>query len=360
MLFWIYRVKKKKKNGGRAAKRAFCIFGVRMSKARGANPGRSRSAANKKGESRAKMSAVTELAPVEASISTEEADVARVRKNIHNMVWNSVEEIARSVIEAAKNGELAPAKYLFEVVGMYPATEESRGKPKEDSPAYLLLKRLGLPTEPVVGDKDSPQSARLATERVASRAPALAVSPRLETRRQKFPERFPANELREDVGKTRPDRKVKRRRVGMDITWVTDRIGVGGGIWNAENMAAVSRAGITHIIDMQIEFDDTPLASAHGIEVCWNPVDDDFEAKPAEVFARGVKFALTALEEDGTKLFVHCAAGVHRAPMMTLALLGVMGWSVEDAMDLIGGRRPAADFAEVYVRSVEGFLNGRG
>jgi protein-tyrosine phosphatase len=148
--------------------------------------------------------------------------------------------------------------------------------------------------------------------------------------------------------------------MGIDITWVTDRIGVGGGIWTAENMAAVSRAGITHIIDMQIEFDDTQLAGPHGIAVCWNPVDDDFEPKPAEVFVRGVEFALAALETDGTKLFVHCAAGVHRAPMMTLALLGVMGWAVEDAMGLIEGRRPVADFAEVYVRSVEGFLRGRG
>jgi len=153
--------------------------------------------------------------------------------------------------------------------------------------------------------------------------------------------------------------RAARRKAGMDITWVTDRIAVGGGIWNANNMATVSRAGITHIIDMQIEFDDTPLAQPHGISVCWNPVDDDFEPKPAEVFERGVKFALAALEEERAKLFVHCAAGVHRAPMMTLALLGVMGWEVEDAMDLIEGRRPAADFAEVYVRSVEKFLKGR-
>jgi protein-tyrosine phosphatase len=145
----------------------------------------------------------------------------------------------------------------------------------------------------------------------------------------------------------------------MDITWLDDRIAVGGGIWNADNMAAVSRAGITHIIDMQIEFNDTPLATPHGISVCWNPVDDDFEPKPPEVFARGVEFALRALEENGAKLFVHCAAGVHRAPMMALALLGVLGWTLEDAMDLIERRRPAADFADVYVRSVERFLNGR-
>jgi len=147
--------------------------------------------------------------------------------------------------------------------------------------------------------------------------------------------------------------------MGIDITWVTDRIGVGGGIWTAENMGAASRAGITHIIDMQIEFDDTHLAKPYGIVVCWNPVDDDFEPKPPQVFARGVEFALRALKEDGTKLFVHCAAGVHRAPMMTLALLGVMGWTVEDAMELIEGRRPVADFAEVYVRSVEAFLRGQ-
>jgi protein-tyrosine phosphatase len=153
--------------------------------------------------------------------------------------------------------------------------------------------------------------------------------------------------------------RATRRKARMDITWVTDRIAVGGGIWNEENMAAVSRAGVTHIIDMQIEFDDRPLAEPYGIEVCWNPVDDDFEPKPAEVFARGVEFALAALEDDRAKLFVHCAAGVHRAPMMTLALLAVMGWDIEDAMGLIEGRRPTADFADVYVRSVENFLKGR-
>ena len=189
--------------------------------------------------------------------------------------------------------------------------------------------------------------------------PALAVSPRLESRQKKLLEVIPAGEVPKTSWKNALDRRVRRRRVGMDITWVTDRIAVGGGIWNAENMAAVSRAGITHIIDMQIEFDDTALAGQHGIAVCWNPVDDDFAPKSADVFARGVEFALAALKEDGTKLFIHCAAGVHRAPMMTLALLAVMGWTMEDAMKLIEARRPVADFAEVYVRSVEKYLEGR-
>ena len=143
----------------------------------------------------------------------------------------------------------------------------------------------------------------------------------------------------------------------MDMTWVTGRIAVGGGIWTAENMAAVSRAGITHVIDMQIEFDDTRVAAPHGIEVLWNPIDDDFQPKPPEVFERGVEFATQALSQDDTKLFIHCAAGVHRAPMMTLAVLCSMGWTPDAAQDLIEKERPVVDFADVYLRSVERFLD---
>ena len=144
------------------------------------------------------------------------------------------------------------------------------------------------------------------------------------------------------------------------MTWLTDRIAVGGGIWTSENMAKVAEAGITHVIDMQIEFDDTPLGKEHGIEVLWNPTDDDFTEKPAGLFRRGVDFAQKMLEGDDGKVFIHCAAGVHRAPMMALALLGSLGWDLEDAMELIEARRPVADFADVYVRSVERFLDGHG
>jgi protein-tyrosine phosphatase len=144
----------------------------------------------------------------------------------------------------------------------------------------------------------------------------------------------------------------------MDITWLTDRIAVGGGIWTPYNMSSVAGEGITHIIDMQIEFDDTALAADHGIKVLWNPTDDDFEEKPRDLFRRGVDFANEALKGLDTKVFIHCAAGVHRAPMMALAVLGSMGWDLEDATNLIETRRPVADFAEVYVRSVEKFLDG--
>ena len=142
----------------------------------------------------------------------------------------------------------------------------------------------------------------------------------------------------------------------MDMTWITARLALGGGIWNTENMSAVARAGVTHIIDMQIEFDDTPLAEPHGLEVLWNPTDDDFASKPVKLLQRGVDFAAVALENADARLLIHCAAGVHRSAMMTLAVLCSQGWEMETAMRTIASRRPVVDFADVYVESVERFL----
>ena len=137
---------------------------------------------------------------------------------------------------------------------------------------------------------------------------------------------------------------------------MTDRIAVGGGIWNEENMEELVRHGVTHIIDMQIEFDDRPLAERYPVEVLFNPTDDDFLPKPPELFQAGVDFALEALDEPQNRIYIHCAAGVHRAPMMTLAILRVLGWSLQDAKALIQDRRYVVDFAECYVESVENFM----
>lgn len=142
----------------------------------------------------------------------------------------------------------------------------------------------------------------------------------------------------------------------MDMTWVTDRIAVGGGIWYEENMAQLVRMGVTHIINMQIEFDDRPLAEGYPVTVFHNPTDDDFQPKPPKLFQNAVEFALEAMDEPEAKVYIHCAAGVHRAPMMTLAIMRAMGWALEDAKDLIQKRRYVVDWADVYVQSVEQFI----
>ena len=84
-----------------------------------------------------------------------------------------------------------------------------------------------------------------------------------------------------------------------------------------------------------------------------------FSPNRAMSSTRGVDFALGALDLSDTKLLIHCAAGVHRAPMMALAVLCSLSWRLDQAMELIAARRRAADFPEVYVRSVERFLEQR-
>jgi hypothetical protein len=83
-------------------------------------------------------------------------DVVEVRENINKLVRASAELIAAEVIKVALTGQLATAKYLFEAVGLYPATEQTAATPAAGSLAFTLLKRMGLPTEPVIFDEEEP------------------------------------------------------------------------------------------------------------------------------------------------------------------------------------------------------------
>jgi protein-tyrosine phosphatase len=107
---------------------------------------------------------------------------------------------------------------------------------------------------------------------------------------------------------------------------------------------------------MQIEFDDRPLAEGLPVTVFHNPTDDNFQLKPPHLFQDAVEFALEALDQPESKVYIHCAAGVHRAPMMTLAIMRALGWTLEDAKNLIQYRRYVVDWADVYVQSVEEFI----
>ena len=77
-------------------------------------------------------------------------DFVEVRKNIASLVRKSAGKIAAKAIEVAMAGQLAPAKYFFEAVGLYPPTAETSGP--EESLAYELLMRAALPIEEVDGE----------------------------------------------------------------------------------------------------------------------------------------------------------------------------------------------------------------
>ena len=156
------------------------------------------------------------------------------------------------------------------------------------------------------------------------------------------------------------DRAIAEQNQGeVDANWVTDRIAVGGWVETPEKMQDVAQSGITHILNMAWEFDETELAQPYGIKVFANTVDADFAPKPPEVLERGVNFAMCVLKQPHTKLLIHCVAGRHRGPMMTLAVLCALGWNMDEAMRHISERRPGVDWTPVYVESVSNFLQKR-
>ena len=89
------------------------------------------------------------------------ANSAEVRKDIAKIVKSGAKRITKAVMEQAMTGQLAPAKFLFEVAAIYPAsTDGSEATTDEDCLAKTLLNRLDIPDKPIGRDEeDEPASS---------------------------------------------------------------------------------------------------------------------------------------------------------------------------------------------------------
>lgn len=143
----------------------------------------------------------------------------------------------------------------------------------------------------------------------------------------------------------------------LDYNWVTDRLAVGGAVWNAGNMRKLATAGVTHMVSLQANLNDSEIVGDTGIRVCWVPCHDDLQEKPPELFRPAIDFALDAYQDPNSRIYFHCAAGEHRGPMMLLAFLGATGMPLTEAAAKIRDARPKAKFPDEYRRSVVRFLS---
>jgi hypothetical protein len=84
-----------------------------------------------------------------------QASPSEVRNDIAKIVGFGAMKITRAVMSQAMTGQLAPAKYLFEVAGVYPPmTDGSHATADEDCLAKTLLRRLDIPDKPIVLDEE--------------------------------------------------------------------------------------------------------------------------------------------------------------------------------------------------------------
>jgi len=119
-----------------------------------------------KGKTVAKKTAKRKKSTPRAPRTKKQVNPAEVRNDIAKIVERGAKKIAKAVMSQAITGQLAPARYLFEVAGVYPpSTDGSHATADEDCLAKTLLHRLDIPDEPVVrDDEDEP----LASEKHAA------------------------------------------------------------------------------------------------------------------------------------------------------------------------------------------------
>jgi dual specificity phosphatase 3 len=135
--------------------------------------------------------------------------------------------------------------------------------------------------------------------------------------------------------------------------FVTDQLAVGGDFDTYDEGRAVRQVrelvglGLTHIIDVRLEWDDSEFLAAVAPEVSYlhDGIDDAGQRVAGEWFDGVTTWALDALADPSAKLLVHCHMGVNRAPSSALAILLALDWDVVDALDAIRAARPVAFIA---------------
>lgn len=127
--------------------------------------------------------------------------------------------------------------------------------------------------------------------------------------------------------------------VGGDLDTMRDDVAVG-------QLDELSDAGITHVIDVRVEWSDEEWVRERnaGVEYLHLGIDDAGQRVPDEWFEEGVAFAGDAIESGGVVL-THCHMGVNRGPSMGFAILLSLGWSAFEALDAIHAARPIAFIA---------------
>jgi protein-tyrosine phosphatase len=109
---------------------------------------------------------------------------------------------------------------------------------------------------------------------------------------------------------------------------------------------ALAKEGVTQAVDLRS--DDTAasrwpakVATAHF------PLAE-YTAPNVETLDRLSKDVATLIQQ-GEVVYLHCRAGVQRAPMVACAVLLQMGWSLPDAFQLVTKRRAVAAFSDAQV-----------
>ncbi|NLG96554.1 MAG: dual specificity protein phosphatase family protein [Chloroflexi bacterium] len=122
----------------------------------------------------------------------------------------------------------------------------------------------------------------------------------------------------------------------LQFSQVTPQLYVGPQ-FNKRGKRFLEMQGFTGCVNMRIEKDDAALGLALTRYLHLPTVDDD--APSIEHLIKGVEFIREVIESGG-KVYIHCGAGVGRAPSMAAAYLMSTGCTLDEALAMIRKSRP--------------------
>lgn len=155
--------------------------------------------------------------------------------------------------------------------------------------------------------------------------------------------------------------------MSFSISWVLSRLAVGSAPETAADARRLVSLGVTDVLDVRLKPMDFEVNTTNadaiyagtGIRYHSTPVRDDGTQKTPTQYADAVTFARDVLAQRGTKLFVHCAAGLYRSPSFVFAILRALGDSPNVAWERITSvrhvypqYRPGAEAAVPYLPRV--------
>lgn len=143
------------------------------------------------------------------------------------------------------------------------------------------------------------------------------------------------------------------RTSAANADFVTDRLLVGGDLDQRDDLLAAEQLGelvglgVTHVVDVRLEADDSEfvLGLTDEVDYLWHGMDDAGQHVPAAWFEAAVTWVLDALEDPDAIVLTHCHMGINRGPSLGYAVLLAQGWDPVEAIDAIRRARPIAHVA---------------
>ncbi len=139
----------------------------------------------------------------------------------------------------------------------------------------------------------------------------------------------------------------------LNMDWVTEHLAVGGRV-HPGDIAALARAGVTHVIDTRSEYcDDVDALAREHIELLYLPARDTYPLTVDQLMD-GARWAAERIQQGG-RVLIHCEHGVGRSVLLTCSVLVYSGMGAHEALQLTQQKRWQAAPNQRQIRRLREF-----